>query len=252
MKLCKYLFCVVIFIIIGSNTAIAGDHSSKMDLNESAILQKKEIATFESHDKWKATLYSSLWNVKGPVVGGKETMLKNIIYYIEILPKDSNEVQRIWQCQYPFMERNPSFTPYDFSFGPMTNDKFCIAFLEGSKLNYFILDPNSRVIPYNESSKPALEKNSPTASILNRDPNNVISLSHLFSKKIFPSYSPNNMFLNSVFGYENYSVFDLTIKKQKFILRYSIVDGEPVYSVYKVTDLEKQESIQENIKSEVK
>ena len=234
----KYRYIIIcIYIMFCSPFGFAEQQNTQ---SESATIQEpKVIATFELINKWKATLFVSSIIHKVTGLNNEEIPFQYIIYYVEISPVDTTVTRRIWQCEFSSNNVSPSTLAYNFLLGPMNNGKLCISFLQGNNINYFILDPNSNFKPYNEETKALYDMNSPDSHIINRDPNNVISLYPLSSKNIFPSYSPNNMFLNSVCGYENYSVFNLTIKKQKFILRYSIVDGKPVYSVYKVTDLEK-------------
>jgi hypothetical protein len=239
MKLYKYLICMGISTICCSIITYGEGNNNQIQLDKSSNQEVKAIVTFESINEWKATLSSTPLFHKVPGINGKEAILKNIVYYVEYLSQDSNEVRRIWQCEFSILEESPDANPHNFIFGTTDSNNFCIAFLRGPDLNYFILEPNSKLIPYTEESKSALDKNSPTALIIDRNPNNVISLYQISFNKIFPSYSPNTIFIDSVCSYENYAIFNLTIKGQKFILHYTIIDGKPVYSVYKISDSEK-------------
>ena len=253
MKLRKYIFCIVICIVFSSSIIIAAENSSKTSLSESSKLQQKVIATFELVNKWKVTLFSRPIKYLIKRSDGTEGQYDYTLCYVGVSPADSNTVRIIWQ----FVFVNPPssgvhFLPDKFVFGPADKNKFCLAFkypYPTSSLCFFVLNPNGEEVHlYDDINKMINDKNSPNAHVENQDPNNFIQLSKIHFQNEFRNIGPELLTINSVCCYGNSAVFSLSstenifkLSKAKgnFILRYSIVDENAAYNVYKITDLEK-------------
>ncbi|MBN2589594.1 MAG: hypothetical protein JXA96_07020 [Sedimentisphaerales bacterium] len=229
-------FCIIFYC---SSLIFAEEQNSQIRSGNTSIQEPKTNATFELVDKWKATLFSCPIIHKVPGINGEKVTIKNLLYYVEFSYADSKEIRYIWQCELPESENSPDSTPRNFTFGTTDNNNFSLAFFIGFNIYFFELNPNNEISLYQENDKVAEDIKSPTMRIIEHDPNNVISLSKIFTKEIVGSFIGRSISIDSVFSNENYAVFNLTIKDQRFILRYSVVDGEPVYSVYKTNEVTK-------------
>jgi hypothetical protein len=235
MNLCKYIICIGISLIYNLSILCGEENNTQMQSANSTNLDTKAIATFESVNEWKVTLYSKPVTHIMKRQDGTEAQLKCLLFYVETTIADTSVTRRIWQYEHTIMENAPDWNPRNLIFGPTDDNKLCLAFVLTGSLRFFKIDPNSTISQYKEDSI-MLDR---TLYKIENDPNTIILLDPIESKRVIPSYSPNTIFIDSVYGYENYALFNLTIKGQKFILRYSIIDGKPVYSVYKLTDLSK-------------
>jgi hypothetical protein len=239
MKLYKCIICIGISMIYSLGILYGEENNNKMQSAKSSTQDIKAIATFESHNKWKVSLYSKPVTRVMKRNDGTDAQLRSLVFYVETTTADTSATRRIWQNEYGIMENAPDWNPRNFIFGPADDNKLCLAFVLTGSLRFFKIDPNNTTDrPYEERDISELFNKLDEWEKTENDPNTIIPIDPIESKRIIPSYSPNTIFINSVCGYGNCSLFNLTIKGQKFILRYSIIDGKPVYSVYKLTELE--------------
>lgn len=241
MKTYYYKICISIFFIICSFPVLAVQHSSQLQSNKSSIKEPKVITTFELVNKWKATLFlrpiTHKWTKR---TDGTEVEEEHSLCYVGISPSDSNEIYPVWQCIFANIPASVKFLPDKFVFGPADDNKLCLAFkypYPTTSLCIFVLDPDSKEIKlYRETEEAFNDIKSPNRHLQDEDPNNIIPLSKVIRLIQLKNVAPVSVTINSVCSYGNSTVFNLSGANRNFILRYSIVDDKPIYSVYKINE----------------
>jgi hypothetical protein len=210
--------------------------------DSSLIQDSKVISTFESVNKWKATLFSRPIKYLIKRSDGTEVKYDYTHCYVGVSPADSNTVHIIWQFVFVNILASGNFLPDKFVLGPAEGNKLCLAFkypYPTTSLCYFILNTDSEVNLYKEADDAFNDIQSPNIHVQEQDPNNVIPLSNILVQNKLSDIGTKLVTINSVCCFDNSTVFDLSDETINFILLYSIVDGKPDYSVYKLTDLSK-------------
>lgn len=246
MKIYIFIIRIIIFTLISLCQISVGEQNNQLQSESSTIQEPKIISTFESINKWKATLFlqpiTHKWTKR---TDGTEVKEEHYLCYVGISPADSNEIYPVWQFIFANIPASVKFLPDKFVFGPADNNKLCLAFkypYPTTSLCIFNLDPNSKEIQLYKETDEAFNGNdikSPNMHIQDQDPNNFIPLSKFLGPNQLKDVAPVSVTINSICSYDNCAVFNLSGANRNFILRYSVVDGKPVYSVYKLNDLTK-------------
>jgi hypothetical protein len=239
-KIFVYLSVCIVFCCL--SRVFAKEQNAQIRSGDTSIQKPKVIATFESINKWKATVFLQPLIQKIKRTDGTEVEQVHTLCYVGVLPKDSNTIHPVWQCVFGNVPGLGNLLPDKFVLGPAEGNKLCLAFMyriPTGSFCLFVLDPNNEVNLYKEIDDASKDKKSPNAHLDNQDPNNVIPLSNILKQYKNSDVGLGIQTINSVCYYANSAVFYLSGLERNFVLHYAIIDGKPIYSVYKLNDLTK-------------
>lgn len=227
--------CIICCLCIAS----AERSNEKAEVNNSSVLGPQTRATLELRGEWKATLFSRPF-VSTFLVEGKEVRLTDTLYYVEVVTSDSETPRRVWQRIFATMLSSPQAIHKSFVFGPGDDHRVCLAFIQGFTVYFFILDSRDNVSPLHESDTIVDTSKSPSATIIDHDPNAIV-LPQVLGKEFRQVLAEKEMetSIDAISCHANYAVIHLSIGQQKLILKCSLGAEKPSCSIYQLTEFAK-------------
>jgi hypothetical protein len=198
----------------------------------------KVLGTLELRGVWKATLFSKPFPFMVRRPDGNDVQLTNTLCYVDVLSADSNTPRRVWQRDFVALEGLEAFVPHGLTLGPVDEQRFCLAYLQGLTLYSFILDSRIRLNPTEDAPASAPSKVSDIRAA-KKDPNG-IDLREVIDEKRYPDLRVDGLSIAGVCGFaESRMVHLLGQNKQGVVLRYQPGEKKLTCQVFQLSEIAK-------------